>query len=144
MNKFLLFTVSGIVLLLVGISIFSQSSTKTDANVLGAQSAFVSLSPQQFNKELQTGKYTLIDIRTIDEYDAGHLNNASQIDYYQTRAFSEYLDTLDKDAQYLIYCRSGTRSANALTLMKQKGFTQVWDLAGGYNAWISTGLLLEK
>jgi rhodanese-related sulfurtransferase len=102
--------------------------------------AFSHLSPAQFNTALSTGKYTLLDVRTRDEYIAGHLINALQNDYYQTQVFSDYLDSLNKDTQYLIYCRTGKRSDLTLTLMKTKGFKNVSDLAGGYVAWTAANL----
>lgn len=101
-------------------------------------------SPPEFKKALETGAYKLIDIRTIEEYNAGHLSKASQIDFYQTGAFDAYLNSLDKNAKYLIYCRSGNRSSQALQIMKEKGFVSVSDLSGGINAWNSYNLAIEK
>lgn len=102
------------------------------------------LSPQQFNDLLQSNDYVLLDIRTSVEYTTGHLKNSRQIDYYQTQAFSNYLDTLDKNSKYLIYCRTGKRSGAALQLMREKGFASAADLSGGYNAWAIAGLLIER
>lgn len=102
------------------------------------------LSPEQFNTLMNTGRYMLLDIRTAGEYTAGHLKNAKQIDFYQTKVFSDYLDTLNKKAKYLIYCRTGNRTATALKIMKEKGFTNVSDLTGGYNQWVSKNLPTEK
>ena len=104
------------------------------------QQAFTHLSPEQFNAELSTGEYTLLDVRTGDEYAAGHLKNALQADYYQTQQFSDYLETLNKNSMYLIYCRTGIRSGKAMQVMQDKGFKNVSDLAGGYNAWVAENL----
>lgn len=84
-----------------------------------------------------------MDIRTADEYNAGHLRGAKQIDYYQTQQFSDYLDSLDKNAKYLIYCRTGHRSSLALKIMQEKDFTNLMDLSGGITAWTSKGLPTE-
>ncbi len=102
------------------------------------------LSPQEFHKELSSGKYQLIDIRTYEEYIDGHIKGAVQQDYYQTEEFRKYLESLDKNKSYLIYCRSAKRSGAALDIMKEMGFTDVKDLEGGYNAWISQDLPTEK
>lgn len=144
MNKYVFLSVSAVVFLVFSMFVLSSSPDTLNTQVLGTQSAFTSLSPQQFNQELLNGDYMLLDIRTLEEYNAGHLTNARQIDYYQTQSFSQYLNTLDKNAKYLIYCRSGSRTSNALALMKQKGFTQVWDLSGGFNAWTAQGLPAEQ
>jgi len=92
----------------------------------------------------ESGEYKIIDIRTEEEYAVGHLVNASQIDYYKTDVFKNYLDTLDKNAKYLIYCRSGNRSRNAMEIMRNKGFKNVADLAGGITAWTTQGLPVVK
>jgi rhodanese-related sulfurtransferase len=103
-----------------------------------------SLPPKLFQELINTRKYTLIDIRTRDEFKSGYIKPAIQNDYYQTAAFSAFLDSLDKNARYLIYCRTGKRSANALKIMETKGFTQVADLAGGITAWSQANLPVVK
>ena len=113
----------------------SKSSTLTTSG---------DLTPSQFNQALSSGKYELIDVRTADEYNAGHLKNAKQSDFYQTKKFISFLETLDKTGRYLIYCRTGVRSGQALKLMQKIGFKIVYDLAGGYNAWISSNLPVEQ
>ena len=134
MKKYAVIIVTIAVILIAALYVLLPSNT----------SAISSLPPQQFHQELTTNNATLIDIRTIDEYKAGHLQGAKQIDYYQTQTFSDYLDSLDKNKKYLIYCRSGNRTGKTLTIMKQKGFTNVSDLAGGYNAWVAAELPIEK
>ena len=91
------------------------------------------LSPQVFlAKSKQTG-VTVIDVRTKAEYDAGHVDNAINMDFYSPD-FSAQLNALDKNGTYLIYCRTGHRSGQALEIMKGLGFTNVNDLSGGYSA----------
>ncbi len=117
---------------------------KTPQKVTGGLPAYSHIAPQLFNSALASGEYTLLDIRTAEEHQAGHLKNAKQIDYYQTQQFSDYLDTLDKNGKYLIYCRTGHRSGLALTIMQNKGFKNVSDMDGGYNAWLAENLAIEK
>ena len=134
-----------IAVVLIGGAIVLISTTETSNNtVLGATSAYAHIVPDQFNKAIASGKFTLIDIRTIDEFNAGHIKTAKQSDYYQTQAFSDYLNSLNKNANYLIYCHTGRRSNLALQIMQQKGFTTVYDLASGYAAWIAAGYPVEK
>ncbi len=122
----------------------SQYKGNSSSAVLDETSSFTNLSPEEFLQSLSTDQYKLLDVRTESEYAAGHLKNAIQIDYYQTQRFSDYLDSLNKKAKYLIYCRTGHRSAAAMQIMKEKGFQNVSDLAGGYNAWIASGLPVVK
>lgn len=126
-----------LIILVVGGSVYFMDNLQTTAT-------FIDVAPQQFSQDLKTGDYTLIDVRTLDEYNAGHLKNASQSDYYQTQAFTTYLGSLNVNGKYLIYCRTGKRSALVMQMMRDMGFTSVSDLAGGYNAWLANGLPTEQ
>ena len=144
MNKYLLIGLLILIVALIGSITYISSMDKSNMNVLGTESTFSDLNPQQFNQVLSSGGYTLIDVRTIDEYNSGHIKGAKQEDFYQTQAFSNYLDSLDKNGKYLIYCRTGIRSAKAMQLMQDKSFASVHDLVGGYAAWVSANLPTEQ
>jgi rhodanese-related sulfurtransferase len=49
--------------------------------------------------------------------------------------FSAQLAKLDKDKPVLVYCAAGSRSARAVSIMKEMGFSEIHELKGGYNAW---------
>lgn len=134
MNKIIVFC-------LVIVAAFSAGSIITS---MGIKQSYKHLTPEQFKTNLSSGKYILLDVRTADEYSAGHLKNARQTDYYQTGQFSDYLDSLDKNAGYLIYCRTGIRSGKAMQIMQDKGFKDISDMTGGYNAWVAENLPVEK
>jgi phage shock protein E len=59
----------------------------------------------------------VIDVRTAEEYDAGHIAGARRIGLADDD-FADQLDGLDPDARYVVYCRSGNRSAQAATQMR--------------------------
>lgn len=88
----------------------------------------------QFKTEHAKNERTVIDVRTAAEFNDGHINGSKNIDFYST-SFTNELNELDKNAPYLIYCRSGNRSKQALYIMESLGFTDVLDLAGGVIAW---------
>lgn len=71
----------------------------------------------------------IIDVRTPAEFEAGHLTAAQLIDV-QDRSFVEHLEPLDRDAAYVVYCRSGNRSAQAVSIMRDLGFTELYDAGG--------------
>ena len=81
----------------------------------------------------------ILDIRTQDEFDAGVIEGAINIDFYSP-TFSEQLDELDKDAHYVVYCRSGNRSGQAMRTFKELGFTNVTEIDGGIVNWYASGL----
>jgi len=69
----------------------------------------------------------VIDVRTASEYSEGHVQGARNLDI-QNGDFEKALESLDKEATYNVYCRSGRRSAAAVELMRNAGFTNVVDL----------------
>jgi rhodanese-related sulfurtransferase len=87
--------------------------------------------------------FVILDVRTPSEYASGHIENAVNLDYYADD-FEEELNALDKDKAYLIYCRSGNRSAAVMKIMNNLGFTRVYNMQGGINAWINNGYPVVK
>lgn len=73
---------------------------------------------------------TIIDVRTPAEHAAGHLDGALLIDV-QSPDFADRIGELDPTGAYLLYCRSGNRSAAAAAVMAQRGFVELYD-AGGF------------
>lgn len=145
MQKIAILGILVIVILVAGVTMaILKIDGKQNSDVLSVVTPFSDVAPPQFNQAISSNKYTLIDVRTAEEYNGGHLKNAKQADFYQTQEFSDYLDSLDKNEKYLIYCRGGKRSAMTLEIMKKKGFSRVFDLAGGYSAWVASGLPTEK
>lgn len=63
---------------------------------------------------------TAIDVRTVEEYDAGHVDGAERIGLADAD-FADRVADLDPDAAYVVYCRTGNRSAQAATIMREAG-----------------------
>ncbi len=80
----------------------------------------------------------IVDVRTPEEFGEGHLLGAIQIDFYDDD-FPAQLANLDTSVPYLIYCRSGARSAKTAELMGSLGFATVYDVEGGMIAWTGEG-----
>ena len=77
-----------------------------------------------------TSVAAVIDVRTADEFASGHLDGALNFDI-QSPEFASQIDTLDKAANYVIYCRSGNRAGQAVSYMQENGFTGTLTNAGG-------------
>jgi rhodanese-related sulfurtransferase len=83
----------------------------------------------------------IIDVRATDEFAAGHLEGA--INYnVEDGTLEQALPNLDPKANYVVYCRSGRRSAIAVDLMKENGFTQIADLGSLQDAADATGFAI--
>lgn len=81
----------------------------------------------------------ILDVRTQEEFDEGHLEGAIMIDFYRDD-FAEELAKLDPNVPYLLYCRSGNRSGQTTAIMQTLGFSDVSDIDGGILAWNQAGL----
>ena len=95
------------------------------------------LSIDDFEKkyaEIPTAQ--LVDVRTSGEYGGGHLPKAQNIDY-KSADFTTKIQTLDKSKPVFLYCLSGGRSGEAMTILKQNGFSEVYNMGGGYLKWTS-------
>jgi phage shock protein E len=79
----------------------------------------------------------VIDVRTPEEFAEGHLAGAVNI-AVEAADFAERIDDLDHAGAYLVYCRSGRRSAIAADAMAQAGFTDIVD-AGGMEPLVAAG-----
>lgn len=84
---------------------------------------------------------TIIDVRTPAEFAAGHVAGAINIDV-EASDFEENVAALDPEDAYLVYCRSGRRSAIAADTMAEAGFTDIVD-AGGLEPLAEAGAPIE-
>lgn len=77
----------------------------------------------------------ILDVRTEDEFNEGFIANAINIDIHRGQDFVNEIETLDKNKNYYVYCRSGMRSAKACEIMNQLGFENAYNLIGGITEW---------
>jgi rhodanese-related sulfurtransferase len=96
-----------------------------------------------FEKMLKKKKNILVDVRTPEEMTEGHIENATNLDFLD-ESFPEKIETLNKNKTYLLYCRSGKRTAKAGAMMKAAGFKNIYMLDGGITSWIEEGKTVEK
>lgn len=87
---------------------------------------------QELKEKKERGDdFTLLDVRETYEYHISNIDGTLiPLDDLPGRT-----DELDQDKEVVVMCRSGARSANAVTLLEQKGFKNVSNLVGGVNAW---------
>lgn len=83
----------------------------------------------------------IVDVRTPEEFASGHLEGAVNINL-QSGQFEQEISTLSLDGEYLVYCRSGNRSAQAISIMQGLGFTDLTDLGGVDAAAQATGITI--
>lgn len=82
----------------------------------------------------------MLDVREQSEWDQFHIPGATLV---PLGTLPDNLDTLPKDKDIVVYCRTGRRSAEARDILLKAGFTNVTSLAGGVTDWQSRGLPVE-
>jgi len=80
----------------------------------------------------------ILDVRTLQEYRSGHLNGAINVDF-RSPFFRDQIVGLDRNNAYLLYCRTGIRSARAAMLMMSLGFKELYNLTKGIEQWQREG-----
>lgn len=130
-------------LALVAAGCGGESSSATDEATTASASGVTLASPEEAHLLVEQGDVEVLDVRTPQEYAEGHLEGATLIDFYEPD-FAERIAELDRDKEYVVYCRSGNRSGQATKLMADQGFTAVTDVDGGIVAWEAAGLPVTR
>ena len=101
----------------------------------GSAQEIVSIDRQYMMKEVIGKEVQLIDVRSQTEYNAGHIDDAVNINIKNRKRFLKQIETLDKDKPVYLYCKAGVRSRNAGELLRMEGFQKIFDYSGGYDDW---------
>lgn len=101
------------------------------------------ISASEFQQQQEQQPGVIIDVRTQEEWDEGHLAEADLHYNLLNGNFEAQLDSLDKDETYYLYCRSGNRSGKAAELMIENGFANVYNI-GGFQNLVDAGLEAEQ
>ena len=116
---------------------FQNNYSEFDTNVV------VDLGSEEFFDQLEKEKGVILDVRTVEEIDNGHLIGASFIDFYDLR-FKTKASWIPNDKPIYVYCYGGGRSSKAAEMLINLGFSRVYNLKNGYREWSSSGLPIEK
>jgi len=83
----------------------------------------------------QDDNKVILDVRTPEEVAEGIIPGAINIDIFLGAGFVEQVQQLDQDKTYYVYCRAGSRSAQACGVMESLGFNKTTNLSGGFSNW---------
>jgi len=135
--------------LIVGV-LLTSACIQTETNTAKPETQIQiteNITPEEAYILIQENKdnpnFVILDVRTPEEFLGEYIENPINLDYYSD-TFRDDLDKLDKNKTYLIYCRSGRRSENALNIMKELDFKEVYNMLGGITKWKSEGLPTTK
>ena len=105
--------------------------------VADAKKNITEISPEDAAAKLQNAAAAIVDVREKDEWDEGHIKGAIHIPYY---FLEQRLQKLDNTHPLAVTCASGQRSSLACSILQRHGFTQLFNVIGGTDAWIQAGL----
>jgi rhodanese-related sulfurtransferase len=111
----------------------NESTSETTVNSEISQIA-KDLDANEFKEKIESNKGIVLDVRTADEVAEGKIDGAINIDFYSDN-FKDEVAKLDKEQPVYVYCRSGGRSGKSMKILKDMGFTEVYNLLGGYGNW---------
>jgi rhodanese-related sulfurtransferase len=100
-----------------------------------AQSSYKNAPIAELSKMKEEQKAIVIDVRTPAEWQQGVISGADLFIDYNSPTFRQQLAKLDKSKTYIVYCRSGGRSAGASQVMVESGFKNVINMQGGISSW---------
>ena len=103
------------------------------------QQNYENTDPEGFTKLIAEPDVVILDVRTAEEFNEGHIENALNIDVKQSDFMQKAKEALPKGKTIAVYCRSGRRSANAATKLGAEGY-RVVNLYGGISAWKEANL----
>ena len=99
------------------------------------------MNVEDFSKKTAESGVVTLDVRTPGEFMTGHFQDAQNIDF-EGGSFESQIESLDKNGTYAVYCRSGNRSGQAVKVMQDAGFKNIYNLDGGVIDWANSGLPL--
>lgn len=125
---------------------FALSQYEEDPQELNEEQIIENISPEQAYKmiEANTGNnnFIILDLRTPQEHREEHIEKSKNINFLSEN-FRKELNNLDKENTYIIHCRSGSRAAKTLPIMKESGFKKVYNFQGIIQ-WKEAGLETVK
>jgi len=108
-----------------------------------AAKPYTDLKPAEFDRMRSGTNTVLLDVRTPEEFAAGHIPGAINIDF-NSPEFAAKISRLDTNKTYLVSCAVGGRSARACNRMAPLQFGKLYNLEGGFTAWQAAGKPVAK
>ena len=119
------------------------ADAKDEKKPAAEKKAFQNVDVAGFEKLRADRKNLVLDVRTRQEFELGHIPGAVNLDV-NAPDFAEKIAKLDKSQTYLVHCAAGRRSARACDQMSKLDFPKLYNLEGGFRAWEKAGNKPEK
>ncbi|MDB3901887.1 rhodanese-like domain-containing protein [Flavobacteriaceae bacterium] len=93
------------------------------------------LNQSKWASDIENTSNTILDVRTPEEFNEGYIPKSINLNIYDASSFMSKIQSLNKENNFYIYCKSGARSSQACKIMSQLGFSNVYNLLGGITDW---------
>ena len=132
-----------IILSIVILAIFSGCISDTKPS---EKSRYTDISVQQGKEMVDRGEVFILDVRTPEEYAAGHIKGSTLLALQDIpeQELGEKLKDIPKDRKILVYCRTDRRSTQASQILVENGFSEVYNMKGGIIGWMNAGYEVVK
>lgn len=120
-----------------------NSQTQTPEAAVASTEVIVNVDAKTFGELSTSTPGTILDVRTPEEWAEGTIAGAEKMNYHD-EDFAQQIEKLDKNAPVYVYCKRGGRSSSAADILKEKGFTKVYNLDGGITSWQESGFEVVK
>jgi len=123
-----------VTILLISTVAFSCKNETANAPSASEVFNFTNMDVAAFQEKIKKGRVVIMDVRTAEEYAAGHIEGAINFDVNGS-SFASHAMKMKEDTEYMVYCKSGGRSVKACKIMSKAGMKNLYNLEGGYTAW---------
>ena len=133
-----------IILLITAAVIFTacqSAPVRTTDATIAVKQGVSEMTPQEARPGIEAAYSQFIDVRTPEEYKAGHAERTRNI---PLDTLMQNLDKLEKNEPVYLICQTGVRSKKAAQMLNEAGFPQTVSVAGGTTAWQQAGLPMAK
>jgi len=94
------------------------------------------MTTPELKEKLDTEDWTVLDVRSIEEYASGHIEGSINI---YTGLLPKNLDKIPRDKPIAMICKSGTRSGFGSSILRRHGFENIHNVMGGMTSWSNAG-----
>lgn len=121
--------IAAAVLAILALALTGCSNTSSEEESVNDKIQYVKISPKDAKEIMDNEESIVLDVRTKDEYDQGHIEGSVLLPVDEISSKAEEV-LKDKKAKILVYCRSGNRSATAAKALIKMGYENVLDFGG--------------